>query len=67
MNWGLLDEDELNKRKLPPNLNCIYDKHLDDVKLKFPARMRNFLQLSPMTYHRVAGDIVEAQWLILRR
>ena len=59
-NWGLLDENDFSKCKLPPNWNCIFDKRGDGVKLRFPLKMRKFLQLSPMTYQRVAEDIVEA-------
>jgi len=59
-NWCLFDENDFSKCKLPPNWNSIYDKHGDGVKLRFPLKMRKFLQLSPMTYQRVAGDIVEA-------
>ena len=59
-NWGLFDENDFSKCKLPPNWNCIYDKRGDGVKLRFPLKMRKFLQLSPMTYQRVAEDIVEA-------
>ena len=59
-NWGLFEENYFSRCKLPPNWNCICDKHGDGVKLRFPLKMRKFLQLSSMTYQRVAEDIVEA-------
>lgn len=59
-NWRLFDAKDFSKCKLPPNWNCKYDKHGDGVEIKFPLKMRKFLQLSPITYQRVAEDIVEA-------
>lgn len=59
-NWHLFDENDFSKCKLPPSWNCIYDRHGDGVKLRFPLKMRKFLQLSPVTYQRVAENIVEA-------
>ena len=59
-NWCLFDENDFNKCKLPPNWNCICDKHGHGVKFRFPLKMKKFLQLSPMTYQRVAEDIVKA-------
>lgn len=58
-NWCLFDENDFSKLN-PPNWNCIYDKHEVGVKLRFLLKMRKFLQLSPVTYQRVADNIVEA-------
>lgn len=56
----MFDDNDFGKCKLPSNWNCIFDKHGDGVERKFPLKIRKFLQLSSMTYQRVAEDIVEA-------
>ena len=33
-NWRSFDANDFSKCKLPPNWNCIYEKHGDGLKLK---------------------------------
>lgn len=58
-NWRLFDESDFIRCKLPSNWNCLFDKHGDGVKIRFPVKMRKFMQLSPKTYQRVGGGIIE--------
>ena len=59
-NWQLYDENDFSRCNLPTNWSCIFDKHGDGVRIRFPVKMRRFLSLSPKTYERVAEVIVEA-------
>lgn len=58
-NWTLFEENEFARCKLPSNWGCLYDKHGDGTRIRFPVKMRKFLALSPKAYHRVGTDIVE--------
>jgi hypothetical protein len=60
MHWTLFEEHDLSKCKLPPNWNCLFDMHGDGVWMKFPVKMRKFLQRSPPNFQRKADSIVEA-------
>ena len=59
-NWQLYEENDFSRCKLPTNWGCIFDKHGDGVRIRFPVKMRRFLSLSPKTYERVAEAVVEA-------
>ena len=60
MHWTLFEEHDFSKCKLPPNWNCLFDMHGDGVWMKFPVKMRKFLQRSPPNFQRKADSIVEA-------
>ena len=59
-NWTLFEEVDFSRCKFPSNWSCVFDKHGDGVRMRFPVKMRKFLTLSPKTYQRMGESIVEA-------
>ena len=57
--WTLFEEQHFSKCKLPTNWNCLYDQHVDGVKMRFPVKMRTFLGRSPGNFQRQGETIVE--------
>ena len=59
-NWILYEENDFAVCKLPHNWSCLYDRHGDGSRIRFPFKMRTFLAQSPKTYQRENYAIVEA-------
>ena len=59
-NWHLYEADDFCRCKVLNNWSCIFDRHGDGVRVRFPVKMRKFLTLSPKTYEKVGQCIMEA-------
>lgn len=55
----LFEEQDFSKCKLPVNWNCLFDKHRDTVKMKFPVKMRAVLSCKPTSFKKEGKQIVE--------
>ena len=46
-NWTLYEEGDFSKCQIPNQWNCVFDKHGDGYRMRFPVKMRTLLVLSP--------------------
>ncbi|XP_074632051.1 uncharacterized protein LOC141890466 [Acropora palmata] len=52
-NWHLYEADDFCRCKVINNWSCIFERHGDGVRIRFPVKMRKFLTLSPKTYENL--------------
>lgn len=57
---GYYMENDFVRCKLPHNWSCLFDRHGDGSRIRFPVKMRTFLAQSPKTYQRENNAIVKA-------
>ena len=58
-NWTLYAEGDFIKCQLPSKWCCLFDKHGDGTRVKFPVKIMTLLSLSPKSHEKVGGRIVE--------
>lgn len=58
-NWTLYEEGDFSKCQLPNQWNCVFDKHGDGYRMRFPVKMRTLLGLSPKSHVKLGDKVVE--------
>mgnify|MGYP006973403944 FL=1 len=56
----LRKKDDFCRCKVINNWSCIFERHGDGVRVRFPVKMRKFLTPSPKTYENLGQCIMEA-------
>lgn len=58
-NWTLFEEGDFSKWQLPNQWNCVFDKHGDGYRMRFPVKMRTLLGLFPKSHVKLGDKVVE--------
>lgn len=57
--WTLYEEGDFSKCQLPNLWNCVFDKHGDGHRMRFPVKMRTLLGRSPKSHEKLGDKVVE--------
>ena len=58
-NWTLYEEGDFSKCQIPNQWNCVFDKHGDGYRMRFPVKMRTLLGLSPKSHVKLGNKVIE--------